>query len=122
MPSFRNQTESRDSPPAPIEPKGEPLSERIASGRPTSLTLLTARGVGVVNSAVFNAGFLVGGPYYDYRKVTQEDEPELFAWRERFFAVCAEHGVAPAVACVQFALSPPGVAAAGDHESAEILI
>lgn len=72
---------------------------------------LASRGVGVINSAVFNAGFLVGGTHFDYRPVTRDESPTLFDWRERFFAVCGEHDVSPAVACVQFGLSPPGVQA-----------
>jgi len=74
---------------------------------------LTARGLGIINSAVFNAGFLVGGRYFDYRAVSPDspDDAPLFAWRERFFRLCAKWNVEPAVACVQFGLSPPGVAA-----------
>ncbi len=73
---------------------------------------LAAKGVTVINSAVFNAGFLVGGKFYNYRELS-EDSPEdqqLFAWRDAFFALCKKHGVEPATACVRFALSPPGVA------------
>jgi D-threo-aldose 1-dehydrogenase len=80
---------------------------------------LQRRGVGVINSAVFNAGFLVGGRFFDYRvpsPATLADQP-LFAWRERFLALCREHDVDPATACVQFALSPPGVAAVAMNTS-----
>lgn len=72
---------------------------------------LTERQVGIINSAVFHAGFLVGGRYFDYR-VVEPDTPEnraLFGWREKFLAVCREQGVSPAAACVQYALSAPGV-------------
>ncbi|NOY82675.1 MAG: aldo/keto reductase [Kiritimatiellaeota bacterium] len=72
---------------------------------------LAARKVGIVNSAVFHAGFLVGGKYFDY-KMIEPDTPEhqaLFDWREQFFAVCRNYGVQPAAACVQYALSAPGV-------------
>jgi D-threo-aldose 1-dehydrogenase len=75
------------------------------------LESLARRGVGVVNSAVFHAGFLVGGEFFDYRRITP-DAPEnraRFEWRERFNRVCRRHAVEPAVACVQFALSPPAV-------------
>jgi D-threo-aldose 1-dehydrogenase len=74
---------------------------------------LHARGVSVINSAVFHAGFLVGGKYFDYRRVdpaSAADRP-LVEWRQRFFDLCRKHGVTPAAACIQFALSPPGVAA-----------
>ena len=40
----------------------------------------------------------------------QRDHP-LLDWRQRFGALCQQHEVDPAVACVQFALSPPGVVA-----------
>ena len=39
---------------------------------------------------------------FDYRKVTPETDPELFAWRKKFNAACDAHGIKPAVACVQF--------------------
>jgi D-threo-aldose 1-dehydrogenase len=70
-------------------------------------------GVGVINSAVFHAGFLVGGRYFDYRELRRETDEgrRLFAWREQFHALSRRYGVSPAAACVQFALSPPAVAA-----------
>lgn len=70
---------------------------------------LGKKGVVVVNSGVFNAGFLVGGGYFDYRPVDRDSEPELFDWRDRFTQLCEKHEVAPAHACIQFGLSPPGV-------------
>ncbi len=72
---------------------------------------LAAKGVGIINSAVFQAGFLVGGRYLDYRLVTPAEHGSAFAWRESFLAICTRHAVSPAAACVQFALSPPSVAA-----------
>lgn len=73
---------------------------------------LTARGVGIINSAVFHAGFLIGGKYFDYRVVKPENDADrpLFAWRKSFIALCEAHGIAPMHACVQFGLSVPGVA------------
>lgn len=72
---------------------------------------LEARGIIIINSAVFNAGFLTGGGFYNYRPVDpQADEGKgLIAWRDSFDTICREFGVMPAVACVQFALSAPGV-------------
>ncbi|MCA9239539.1 MAG: aldo/keto reductase, partial [Planctomycetales bacterium] len=67
--------------------------------------------VAVINSAVFNAGFLIGGRFFDYRVVSEsspEDKP-LFAWRAKFLDLCERHAVLPAAACVQFGLSPPQV-------------
>ncbi len=80
---------------------------------------LARRGIGVINSAVFHAGFLAGGKYFDYRLVSPDNEADrpLFAWREKFFALCRRHGVAPDVACVQFALAPAGVAAVAMNTS-----
>lgn len=74
---------------------------------------LADRGVGIINSAVFHAGFLTGGQFFDYRKVCKEsaqDRP-LFEWRDKFLALCQQFKVVPAEACVQFGLSAPGVAA-----------
>jgi D-threo-aldose 1-dehydrogenase len=67
--------------------------------------------IGIINSAIFNAGFLTGGEYFNYRKVNpaNEEERPLFQWREQFFALCQRYKVLPADACVQFGMSPPGV-------------
>src|SRR3982750_3559852 len=51
MPSLSHHTESGEGPPAPVDPNGAPLSERIAWGRPMSLktrsiALLTPAPVG----------------------------------------------------------------------------
>ncbi len=72
---------------------------------------LKRRGVAIVNSAIFHGGFLTGGEFFDYRKVTRESDPGLFDWRDRFEAVCARFGVAPAEAAAAFARSAPGVVA-----------
>jgi len=73
--------------------------------------ILEATGVGVINSAVFHAGFLTGGKFFDYRPVDAADPADrpLFEWREQFYQLCAQHDVPPAAACVQFGLSVPGV-------------
>lgn len=72
---------------------------------------LASRGVTVINSAVFNAGFLVGGDFYNYRAIDIESshDQQLLAWRKKFLGLCDGHGVRPAEACVQFGLSPPAV-------------
>ncbi|MBV7529629.1 aldo/keto reductase [Chitinophaga sp. sic0106] len=74
---------------------------------------LQARGIAVINSAVFNGGFLTGGDYYNY-KLVDGSEPahaDLIRWRSHFFAACALHGVDPAHACIQYGLNVPGVSA-----------
>jgi len=70
---------------------------------------LDADGKGIINSAIFNAGFLTGGKYFDYR-ILDPDDPDdkhLFEWREKFFSVCGEFSVQPGDACLHFAVSPP---------------
>jgi D-threo-aldose 1-dehydrogenase len=74
---------------------------------------LHRRGVGMINSAVFHAGFLTGGSFFDYRKVdpgVPGDQP-LFAWRARLLDVCGRFGVKPAEVCVRFGMAVPGVVA-----------
>ena len=70
-------------------------------------------GVGIINSAIFNAGFLTGGEYFDYRKVdpSSASDQQLLDWRARFFGICERHEVAPSDACLKFALSMPQVSA-----------
>lgn len=72
---------------------------------------LQRRGVYVINSAVFNGGFLTGGDYYNYKPVDSEKEEgqALLTWRERFFTLCTKYGITPATACVRFGLTAPGV-------------
>ncbi len=69
--------------------------------------------VGVINSAVFHAGFLTGGEFYDYRKVDPKSQEGLtiYYWRNKFNEICNKYEVAPSDACIQFALSHPAVAA-----------
>ena len=70
-----------------------------------------ADGVGIINSAIFNAGFLTGGEYFDYRKINPNsvEDQQLLAWRESFFAICKKYKVAPGDACLKFALVMPQV-------------
>ena len=80
---------------------------------------LVEQEIGIINSAVFHSGFLVGGKYFDYRVVRPEhaaDRP-LFAWRKSFVALCEAHGISPLHACVQFGLAVPGVVAAALNTS-----
>lgn len=73
------------------------------------LKLLDKHGVQVINSAVFNGGFLTGGDYYNYQPVTLERNADLYHWREEFFAVCRDFSIRPEVACAIFAKRAPGV-------------
>ncbi|WP_343692096.1 aldo/keto reductase [Chitinophaga sp.] len=72
---------------------------------------LQSKGVFVINSAVFNGGFLTGGDYYNYKPVdkTAESGQAKLIWRERFFALCEKYNFTPATACIRFGLTAPGV-------------
>lgn len=80
---------------------------------------LRERNIAVINSAVFHAGFLTGGDFFDYRKVTGDsaDDQALLHWRERFRGICQRFDVRPAEACVAFGMSPPGVVATALNSS-----
>lgn len=73
---------------------------------------LAGKGIGVINSAVFHAGFLVGGEFFDYRELSPDDpeDAKLFAYRDKLNSLCEKHNILPAAACVQFGCSVPGVA------------
>ncbi len=72
---------------------------------------LNSRNIPIFNSAVFHAGYMVGGKSFDYRELdlSNEEDQKIAGYRDRFFALCEKHAVKPAQACVEFALSPPGV-------------
>ena len=72
---------------------------------------LHSKNISIVNSAVFHAGFLIGGQFFDYRLIQPDTEENkaIFKWRENFFTLCAKHNISPAVACVSFATTAPGV-------------
>lgn len=74
---------------------------------------LHSDGVGIINSALFNAGFLTGGDYFDYRYIDKNDpgNKPLFEWRERFHAVCAKFDIPPGDACLRFGISAPQISA-----------
>ncbi|MDN3580328.1 aldo/keto reductase [Mucilaginibacter flavus] len=72
---------------------------------------MQVKGTAIINSAVFNAGFLTGGDFYNYRRVTPEthEGKALFAWRNQFNMICNQFNIKPVAACVLFGLSAPGV-------------
>lgn len=74
---------------------------------------LAERQLPIILSGVFSGGFLVGGNQLDGRIMDANDPASgsWFAWRKAFAALCHGHGVRPAHACIQFALSAPGVVA-----------
>ncbi len=72
---------------------------------------LENKGVAVINSAVFNGGFLVGGSHYNYKEVSSENTwgKDLLVWRDNFHQLCEKHALKPAEVCVQFGANAPGV-------------
>ncbi len=72
---------------------------------------LHSKGTGIINSAVFNAGFLTGGNFFDYVMVDPSDKKneKLFDWRNRFFQLCEQFKVKPSDACILFGLSHPAI-------------
>lgn len=65
---------------------------------------LAARQIGVLNSALFHGGFLVGGEFFDYRKLRLDDpsDQNRVAWRTRFWDICHKHQASPFEAAVAF--------------------
>lgn len=61
------------------------------------------RGVGVVIGGPFNAGALLGGPYYDYAPITKPIRSRVTALRE----ICDAQGVRMADAALQFIAAHP---------------
>ncbi|MDI9365894.1 MAG: aldo/keto reductase [Flavobacterium sp.] len=69
------------------------------------------KGVAVINSAVFNGGFLIGSNFYNYQEVdvTTQAGKALYAWRDGFYAICKQFDVQPAEACFNFGFNIAGV-------------
>ncbi len=74
---------------------------------------LAARSIGILNSALFHGGFLLGGNFFDYRVVDCKSEQDAarLAWRDSFIAVCAELKRTPFEVGVAFGRSHPGTTA-----------
>jgi D-threo-aldose 1-dehydrogenase len=75
------------------------------------IQLLHNNGVYVINSALFNGGFLVGNNFYNYVEVnplTQEGKA-LLEWRNKFFTICKLYNITPAEAAFNFGSSIYGV-------------
>jgi D-threo-aldose 1-dehydrogenase len=80
---------------------------------------LKRRQVPVIAGDVFESGFLVGSDILNSRPFdpNHPDNERLVKWRKSFTALCHGHGITPAHAAIQFALSIPGVAAVGINTS-----
>lgn len=77
----------------------------------TFINELHKKGVKIINSAVFNGGFLTGSDYFNYQLIDKEEDKHLYQWRDAFYNTCKKHNVNPAAACVYFSLNIPGVKA-----------
>lgn len=64
---------------------------------------LKAAGVTLIDSAVFNGGFLIGSDMLDYRKADPEKDAAAFAFRERYLELCRRYGRDPAAPAVEYA-------------------
>ncbi|MGN0854550.1 MAG: aldo/keto reductase [Kiritimatiellia bacterium] len=64
---------------------------------------LKRAGVALIDSAVFNGGFLMGSDMIDYRRAEPQRDAAAFAFRTRYLARCREFGLDPAVPAVQYA-------------------
>jgi len=72
---------------------------------------LAQKNIPVINSAIFNGGFLTGGDFFNYRKVDKNfsEDAKLLKWREDFHALCREFNIQPAEACYHFSSQFPGI-------------
>jgi len=72
---------------------------------------LDKKNISVINSAVFNGGFLIGSDFYNYEEVdkTTAEGKALYQWRNRFFELCKEYTIRPAEACFNYGFNIPGV-------------
>ena len=67
--------------------------------------------VGIIDSALFNGGFLTGGDMLDYRKADPVRDAVLFQKRADYLAVCKDFDIDPAATAVEFGFRQPGVVA-----------
>ena len=68
-------------------------------------------GVGIIDSALFNGGFLTGGSMLDYHKADPVRDAALFQKRADYLAVCGDFSIDPAAAAVEYGFHQPGVVA-----------
>lgn len=77
----------------------------------TFIAELKRKEIAVINSAVFNGGFLVGSNYYNYQFVDRHTAygHSLYTWREKFWSICEKYKITPAEACCNFGFNIDGV-------------
>ena len=64
---------------------------------------LKAAGVTLIDSAVFNGGFLIGSDMLDYRKADPKKDAAAFAFRSCYLELCGRYGLDPAAPAVEYA-------------------
>lgn len=72
---------------------------------------LTDDRVGIIDSALFNGGFLTGGDMLDYRRADPLRDAALFQKRADYLDICKAFNIDPAAAAVEFGFRQPGVVA-----------
>jgi D-threo-aldose 1-dehydrogenase len=65
--------------------------------------------IAIINSAVFNGGFLTGSAYYNYQLKDPVKDKSLYHWRALFYRLCKDFNINPVDACIVFGLKAPGV-------------
>ena len=64
---------------------------------------LKTAGVTLIDSAVFNGGFLIGSDMLDYRKADPKKDAAAFAFRSCYLELCSRYGLDPAAPAVEYA-------------------
>jgi len=64
---------------------------------------LKTAGVTLIDSAVFNGGFLIGSDMLDYRKADSKKDAAAFAFRSCYLELCSRYGLDPAAPAVEYA-------------------
>ena len=67
------------------------------------IILLREGGLRLIDSAVFNGGFLMGSNMLDYREADPVKDADAFAFREKYLALCKKYSLDPAVPAVEYA-------------------
>ena len=63
---------------------------------------LKTAGVTLIDSAVFNGGFLIGSDMLDYRKADPKKDAAAFAFRSCYLELCSRYGLDPAAPAVEY--------------------
>ena len=66
---------------------------------------LKAKGVYLIDSAVFNGGFLLGSDILDYKQVDANKDAVALRFREKYLALCKEWNYDPAAPAVEYAFN-----------------